>query len=123
MKLELLKHQIELSRILINEILETEVKMLSGEKYSHKKPNEGRYSRWGYNPGSVRIGSEKVPIDIPRVIPPLLVFFANKEHEVSAFVGVLHQQGTLPPLLVFFTNKEHEVHISPKNPNSSVPSK
>jgi len=68
MKLELLKHQIELSRIMINEILETEVKELSGEWYSHNKPNEGRYSRWGFNPGSVRIGSEKVPIDIPRVM-------------------------------------------------------
>ena len=37
MKLELLKHQIELSRIMINEILETEVKELSGEWYSHNK--------------------------------------------------------------------------------------
>ena len=72
MKLELLKHQVELSRIMINEILETEVKLLSGERYNHIKPNEGRYSRWGYNPGSVRIGSEKVPIDVPRVMDKML---------------------------------------------------
>jgi transposase-like protein len=67
-KLEMLRNHIDMCRIMINEILETEVRMLSGEWYSHNKPNEGRYYRWGYNPGSVRIGSEKVPIEIPRVI-------------------------------------------------------
>lgn len=68
MKLELLKNQIKLSQLLVDNILETEVKMLSGERYSHDKPNEGRYSRWGNNPGSVSIGEEKVKIDVPRVI-------------------------------------------------------
>ena len=27
----------------------------------------GRYSRWGYNPDSVRIGSERIRVDVPRV--------------------------------------------------------
>ena len=67
MKLELLQNHIEMSRILINEILEMEVSTLSGKRYSHNKPNEGRYSRWGYNLGSIRLGSEKVPVEVPRI--------------------------------------------------------
>ncbi len=68
MKLELLQNQIKFSQILINNILETEVQQLSGSKYSHDKPHSGRYSRWGTNTGSVRIGEEKVRIKVPRVI-------------------------------------------------------
>jgi len=67
-KLELLQNQIKLSRLLIENILETEVKEYSGTKYSHDKPNGGRYSRWGTNDGSVRIGEEKVRIKVPRLI-------------------------------------------------------
>jgi putative transposase len=67
-KLELLQNHIKLSQVLIDNILETEVQQLSGSKYSHDKPNEGRYSRWGTNSGSVRIGEEKVRIKVPRVI-------------------------------------------------------
>ncbi len=66
-KLEILKQHMELSRLLINELLEDEVITLAGARYSHKKPQDGRYSRWGYNPGSVKIGDEKVRIDVPRV--------------------------------------------------------
>jgi len=67
-KLELLQNQIKLSQLLIENILETEVQEFSGAKYSHDKPNAGRYSRWGTNTGSVRIGEEKVRIKVPRVI-------------------------------------------------------
>jgi putative transposase len=66
-KIAVLKHHMDLSCILINEILEEEVRSLSGERYSHDKPNNNRYSRWGTNPGSVFIGEEKVRIDVPRV--------------------------------------------------------
>lgn len=68
MKLELLQNQIKLSQLLIDSILETEVFELSGSKYSHAKPHEDRYSRWGTNAGSVLIGEEKVRIKVPRVI-------------------------------------------------------
>ncbi len=68
LKLELLQNQLKLSQLLVESILETEVCELSGRRYSHDKPNEGRYSRWGTNDGSVRIGEEKVKIKIPRVI-------------------------------------------------------
>ena len=66
-KLELMKNYMELMKIIINEILEMNVKALSGEKHSHDKPNDGKYSRWGYNPGSVKVGSEKLRISVPRV--------------------------------------------------------
>ena len=46
-KIAVLKHHMELSCILINDILEDEVRSLSGERYSHKKPHNNRYSRWG----------------------------------------------------------------------------
>lgn len=68
LKLELIQNQIKLSQLLIENILETEVKELSGVRYDHNKPNDGRYSRWGTNAGSVRIGDEKVRIKVPRVI-------------------------------------------------------
>jgi putative transposase len=67
MMLELFKNHIEMSKILSNEIMEAEVEELSGDRYSHDKPNNGRYSRWGSNPGSIRMGSEKVPVIVPRV--------------------------------------------------------
>ncbi len=66
-KLALLKHQFEISMLLINDMLEDEVTQYAGERYSHKKPNKGRYNRWGTNPGSVWIGEEKVSIDVPRI--------------------------------------------------------
>jgi len=66
-KLALVKHYVELAVLLVNELFEDEVSSLAGERYSRDKPHEGRYSRWGSNPGSVRIGEEKVPVSVPRV--------------------------------------------------------
>ena len=65
--LELLRNHIELSKIIANEIMDEEVERLSGERYSHDKPQDGRFSRWGNNPGSIRMGSEKVPVIVPRI--------------------------------------------------------
>ncbi len=67
-KLHLLQHHMELARLLVQEILEEDVTKQAGDRYSRDKPFEGRYSRWGNNPGSVRIGPEKVPIKVPRLV-------------------------------------------------------
>jgi transposase-like protein len=67
-QLELALESLELSRIVINSILDGEVSSLAGERYQREKPNGGRYSRWGNNPGSVRIGSQRVRLEVPRVI-------------------------------------------------------
>lgn len=66
-KLSLLKNYHEISLMLIQEILDDEIRQYAGERYSHTKPHDGRYSRWGSNPGSVWLGEEKVAIDVPRL--------------------------------------------------------
>ncbi len=67
-KLHLLQHHMELARLLVQEILEEDVTKQAGDRYSRDKPFEGQYSRWGKNPGSVRVGPEKVPINVPRLV-------------------------------------------------------
>ena len=64
-RLALLQHHLELARLFVGELLEEEVEEKAGKRYSH---DETRYSRWSKNPGSVRIGEEKVPITVPRMI-------------------------------------------------------
>jgi transposase-like protein len=41
---------------------------LCGERYAHQKPHNGRYARYGYNPGSVRIGEHRLNLSVPRVL-------------------------------------------------------
>ena len=66
-KMALIEHHMELARMLVREILDEEVCQLAGERYSRNRPYGGRYSRWGSNPGSVRIAGERVPVEVPRV--------------------------------------------------------
>ena len=67
-KISLLTQHLTISQIILNQILEDDVSRLSGSRYSHDKPHFGEYSRYGFNPGSVRIGDKKVAIDVPRVV-------------------------------------------------------
>ena len=66
-KLHLLQHYAEMALLLAQELLDEEVTMLCGARYTREKPLNGRYSRWGTNPGSIRLQDERVPIEIPRV--------------------------------------------------------
>lgn len=66
-KLTALGHYWEISRMLINDILEEEVMIHAGERYSHDKPHDGRYSRWGHNPGSVKLGDQRIRLLVPRL--------------------------------------------------------
>lgn len=66
-QLEVVSQHMEIVRIVINSILEGEVSKLAGEKYDRNKPNGGRYDRWGSNPGSVKIGGQKLKVAVPRV--------------------------------------------------------
>ena len=52
-KLATLQNHLDISRMLVNDILEDEVKSYSGSWYNRDKPHNSRYSRWGFNPGSV----------------------------------------------------------------------
>jgi putative transposase len=66
-KVSMLEQHLTICQLVINQILDEEVARLCGERYSHNKPNEGRYYRYGFNPGSTRIGENKLKIDVPRV--------------------------------------------------------
>lgn len=67
-QLALIQHHLSLTQFLVNELLQSEVEALAGPVYSREKPNDGRYSRWGYNPSTVSVGTEKVRVEVPRVI-------------------------------------------------------
>ena len=47
--------------------MEDEVKSKAGIRYEREKPLSGKYSRWGSNPGSKRVGEEKVKIRVPQI--------------------------------------------------------
>jgi putative transposase len=66
-KISLLQNHLSICHIMINELLEDEVIQKAGARYSREKPYDGRYSRWGFNPGSVRIGDQKLKIEVPRI--------------------------------------------------------
>lgn len=66
-QLELISHHMEICRLMINSIIEQEVSDYTGQRYSHDKPHNNRFCRWGFNPGSVKIGDQKMPVDVPRV--------------------------------------------------------
>jgi transposase-like protein len=67
-KISLLTQHLSIVQLIVNQILEEEVSMLSGPRYSHDKPLGGLYSRYGYNPGSVRVGDKKLAVEVPRVV-------------------------------------------------------
>jgi transposase-like protein len=66
-QLELMKNHLEICRIVINTMLDTAAEEKSGPRYSHDKPHNGRYSRWGFNRGSVKLGSQKIPVEVQRI--------------------------------------------------------
>ena len=66
-KIALLRHYQEMGCLLAQEIMEEEVQSLAGPRYTRNKPQDGRYSRWGSNPGSIQMDHEKVPIETPRI--------------------------------------------------------
>ena len=46
-KLAMMESRLDICRLLVNEVLDEEVTALSGAHYSHEKPHDVRYSRWG----------------------------------------------------------------------------
>jgi transposase-like protein len=66
-KMQALQHHLDISRMLVNDVLEDEVRNYTGQRYKHDKPNNGQYSRWGYNRGSIKLGQQRIPIDVPRI--------------------------------------------------------
>jgi len=65
-KISLLQNHLQVIQILLNEILEEEVFQKAGARYSRKKEAYD-YTRYGTNPGSVKVGDRKVKIEVPRL--------------------------------------------------------
>lgn len=56
----------EIMKIVANNLMESSIGEKCGERYKHQASEERRYTRWGYNPGSIKVGDEKVKIEVPR---------------------------------------------------------
>jgi putative transposase len=62
MQYQLFQNFVDVAKLHYNQLMEEELRLKAGEKYERGK----RYNRWGKNPGSIRIGEEKVPVEVPR---------------------------------------------------------
>ncbi|MDP2303657.1 MAG: hypothetical protein Q8N03_14660 [Ignavibacteria bacterium] len=58
-QLNLFQKYTEIMKILANSLMETSIGEKCGIRYSREKPEAGRYSRWGYNPASIKIRAVK----------------------------------------------------------------
>ena len=65
-KVELIRALIPLGLKAVKEMLDEEVSALAGPRYSRGGGQPG-LARYGSNPGSVRLASQRIPISIPRV--------------------------------------------------------
>jgi len=65
-QISLFQEYSEIMKIVANSLLNQSINKKCGERYSREKPEEGRYSRWGFNPGSIKVGDEKIKIEVPR---------------------------------------------------------
>ncbi len=65
-KVEMIRSLIPLGLMAISDVLEQELEVLTGRRYSREDGEEG-YVRYGNNPGSVYLGGQKVPFKVPRV--------------------------------------------------------
>jgi putative transposase len=75
-QISLFEEYAEMMKIVANGLMQNMMEEKCGSKYSREKPEGGRYSRWGYNPGSIKIGDEKVRIEVPR-------YYDDKSQEVK----------------------------------------
>jgi transposase-like protein len=51
----------------VNDLLQQEVEQLAGPRYGRQKDKERENYRWGQQSGSVYLGEQKLPVDVPRV--------------------------------------------------------
>ncbi|VAX27711.1 hypothetical protein MNBD_IGNAVI01-2700 [hydrothermal vent metagenome] len=66
-QMELFSHMTEISKLIANQFFEDEVHQKAGSRYERVSREEQKYSRWGSNPGSIKIGDERVKMQIPRL--------------------------------------------------------
>lgn len=66
-RIAMVQQHLSVCQLLINQIVESKIAEFVGEKGSHQKPYDGQYSRFGFNPSSVQVGEQKVPIQSQRI--------------------------------------------------------
>ncbi len=66
-QMELFSHITEISKLIANQFFQDEVHQKAGSRYERVSREEQKYSRWGSNPGSIKIGDERVRMRIPRL--------------------------------------------------------
>jgi len=66
-QMELFSHMTEISKLIANQFFQDEVHEKAGSRYERVSGKEQKYSRWGSNPGSIKIGDERVKMRIPRL--------------------------------------------------------
>ena len=66
-QMELFKHYTEIAKLIANQVLEDEVHQKAGQRYKREESEAESYSRWGSNPGSIKIGDERIKMRIPRL--------------------------------------------------------
>lgn len=66
-QMELFSHITEISKLIANQFFQDEVHLKAGSRYERVSREEQKYSRWGSNPGSIKIGDERVKMRIPRL--------------------------------------------------------
>jgi len=100
-KVSMLQQHLSICQLVINQIFEEEVKHLSGERYSHDKPHQGQYSRYGFNPGSVNIGGKRLKVEVPKLIDGSLKILEScsklknlDDFDEQTMQGVLHVLST-----------------------------
>jgi putative transposase len=62
-----LEHFLDLCRLLAQQIMEEEMRDHAGARYSRTRPYEGRYDRYGFNPGSISVSNQRIAVDVPRL--------------------------------------------------------
>ena len=67
LQMELFSHITEISKLIANQFFEDEVHQKAGNRYERVSREEQKYSRWGSNPGSIKIGDERIKMQIPRL--------------------------------------------------------
>lgn len=91
-KVELIRSLVPLGLMYAQELLDEEVRALTGARYSRKdEATPGR--RHGSNPGSVRLAGQRVPLQVPRVRG------TRSEVPLRSY-GLLHEGGELDELLL-----------------------
>jgi len=66
-QMSIVQQHLEICKLVINSVFDVNVEQLCGKRYSRDRPEDGRYNRWGFNPGSVKMGNQKLAIDVPRM--------------------------------------------------------